>query len=350
MPNDLSTARDFANTIRYSDDTLASNFSDSETQTDSLKSLFYCNELAISKEVTPELYTGLSTVLTRLGISEDCVEAFVYASSEINAQCFTGRNSSCIIRFSSSLIDILTKNEFMFVVGHELGHFLLLHSVTKDESQNESLEFYIKQRAQEISADRLGLIACNSLDVTIKALIKTISGLNDIHIRLDVGTFLSQLKKTKHSNIHDHQSTHPSMLIRCRALLWFSLNESFINNSKDYPKESLIELDKKIKSDTDKYIDRSSRQIIDDAKNNLSMWMAAFEIVQDDKFSKSEQKQFRALFGDDVYDKLVGFLSDHSKDEVKNAVFERVEKARVDLESLIPLSFNEELKNIIKWD
>ena len=350
MPNNLETAREFANVVRFTEDTLKGKFTDSSTHADSLKDLFYCNELAISKEVTPELFSCLTTVLDRLGISLDCVEAFVYASPEINAQCFTGKNSNCIIRFSSSLIDILSSDEFMFVVGHELGHFLLLHSIARDNNQNDSVEFYIQQRAQEISADRLGLIACNSLDVTIKALIKTISGLNDNHFRLDVGTFISQLQKTTSSNVHDYQATHPSMLIRCRALLWFSLNESFLNNSRDYPRESLLKLDKKIQSDINKYVDKSSQIMIDEAKNDLSMWMAAFEIVQDDKFSKEEQEQFKESFGLEMFDKLVGFLKNFSKHELHDAVFEKVEYARKELESLIPLSFEDELKTLKKWN
>ena len=350
MRNDLDTAREFANQIRFTGDTLKSNSNTASLHTDSLKSLFYCNELSISREVTPDLFSGLSTVLERLGISEDCVEAFVYASPEINAQCFTGVHSSCIIRFSSSLIDILSNDEFMFVVGHELGHFLLLHSMARDENLNESLEFYIQQRAQEISADRLGLIACNSLDVAVKALIKTVSGLNDQHIRLDVGTFLSQLKKTKQTHTQNHESTHPSMLIRCRSLLWFSLNNSFVSKSKDYSKENLLNLDQKIQNDINKYVDGSSRIIIDEAKKDLAMWMAAFEIVQDDVFSKDEQERFKITYSVETFEKLIGFLNNFQKDELEDAVHEKIELARQELESLIPMSFEDELKTIKEWN
>ena len=90
----------------------------------------------------------------------------MYASPDLNAECYLGDTSNCIIRFSSSLIDILDKNEFEFVVGHELGHFLLSHQQACVTEKN--LEYYIQQRAQEISADRLGLIACDSLDIALK--------------------------------------------------------------------------------------------------------------------------------------------------------------------------------------
>ena len=196
MPNDLRIAREFADHIRFSGDIIEQNTQSYSVQSEAIKDHFYCNELCISKEVTPELYNSLKSVLGRLGIPMNSIEAFVYASPDINAQCYTGKNTECVIRFSSSLVDILNKNEFEYVVGHELGHFLLSHSTARSDNVNESIEFYMRQRAQEISADRIGLIACNSLDVAIKALIKTISGLNDIHLRFDVGAFLSQLKKT----------------------------------------------------------------------------------------------------------------------------------------------------------
>src|SRR5687768_6615234 len=88
------------------------------------------------------------------------------------------RNISPAVRFSSTLVDILDEEEFCFVVGHELGHFLLRHTAGLHGS-TESLELFMLQRAQEISADRLGMVACGSLDVAIKALKKTISGLNN---------------------------------------------------------------------------------------------------------------------------------------------------------------------------
>lgn len=349
MLSSLTRARKFADNLRYIDDKLSGDCAVVPSGGDRLKDLFYSEELSISKELTPQLFSSLLKVLIRLEIPKEAVDAFVYASYEINAQCYTGSNSQCIIRFSSQLIEILSADEFEFVVGHELGHFLLSHAMISQEYQSGTLEFFMQQRAQEISADRLGLLACRSLDVATKALIKTVSGLSDRHLRFDVGSFLSQLKKVSNKSSH-HQSTHPSILVRCRALLWFSLNGSYMNRPKDYCSRSLAELDKRIQIDFEKFVDGSARQRIDDAKRNLAMWMTAYDIVQKGQFSKADQNQFKKIFDKDTLLKLKSFLSALTADETERVVFEKIEEARGELESLIPTNFENEIASIQRWN
>ena len=48
-------------------------------------------------------------------------------------------------------------------MGHELGHFLLGHNI-EEQHLVESQEGYIKKRAQEISVDRIGLLACRDIN------------------------------------------------------------------------------------------------------------------------------------------------------------------------------------------
>tara|TARA_B100000795_G_scaffold262355_1_gene240190 strand:- start:1826 stop:2887 length:1062 start_codon:yes stop_codon:yes gene_type:complete len=349
MHKDLELSKKLAGNIRFSGDSLRASEKSASRESSSLKNIFYTNELCISEEVTPELNKSLERVLSRMGIPGDSIEAFVYASPEINAQCFAGDGSDCVIRFSSALVDILNEAEFEFVVGHELGHFLLSHSKINADNHSESIEFYMQQRAQEISADRIGLIACDSLDSAVKALLKTVSGLNDKYLKFNVGAFLSQLRKTRGSIVNSHQSTHPSILIRCRALLWFSLNESYINKSKTYPKDIMLSLDEKIKDDLDKYVDSSARKKINEAKLDLSIWKAAFEIIQDGKFSKKEQANFKKHFGEETLAKLVGYLSDLSPSELKKAVEGKIEESKLVLEHLIPSSFSDELELFEAW-
>lgn len=350
MPHDLSHAKEFASQVRFSGDIPSGYLANNSAQTSRLKNLFYTNELLISESVTPDLYQSLHAVLSRLSVHVNAVEGFVYASSEINAQCFLGDSNKCVIRFSSALVDILDKDEFEFVAGHEIGHFLYSHTPAADSMDSENLECYIQQRAQEISADRLGLIGCESLSVAIKALIKTVSGLNSSHLRFDVGSFLAQLRNVSGNTVWDQYATHPSMLVRCRALLWFSLNESYNLKSNSYPKEGILKLDRLIEGDMDKYVDASAKKVIAEAKSNLSMWMAAFEIVQSEMFSRSDQDKFREKFGQDILDSLKGFLQGLSPEEVEKAVFCKVESARIELERIIPNGFEKEVSLLAKWN
>ena len=168
MPEALFRAREIANSVRFSSDRQNGRNSTADFDPNSVRDFFLCNELNITREVTPKLYRSITTVLERMGIPEEYVSAFVYAAPEINATCYSGINAECIIRFSSALVEILNEDEFHFVIGHELGHFLLLHSGARLNKEDEGIEYFIKQRAKEISADRIGLIACNSLNASIK--------------------------------------------------------------------------------------------------------------------------------------------------------------------------------------
>ena len=178
MIDGLQAAREFANRLRFSGDTLRPQTDGSRDQTQAVKSHLYRNALQSSPQVTPDLSDRLISVYKNLKVPVESVAAFVHASPEIQAECYSATDTECVLRFSSALIDLLNEREFAFVAGHEIGHFLLEHGLTRKDAHQESIEFMIEQRSQEISVDRIGLLACGSLDVAIQALMKTVSGLS----------------------------------------------------------------------------------------------------------------------------------------------------------------------------
>jgi len=297
--------------------------------------------------VTPSLANGLRSAYDRLHIPNDTVEAFVYPSPNIQAYCHSGSASDCVIRFSSALIEILDDEEIEFVAGHELGHFLLGHGIVNLEANSESVEHFMHKRAQEISVDRVGLIACGSLDSAIRALMKTASGLTSKYLRFDVGSFVSQLRNVRDAEAQGSLGdSHPSFLVRCRALLWFSMND-FSKIGKERSSEiEMTKLDKRIESDLEKFVDGPARRLIDEAKENLAMWMAAYEIIQDGSFSAKEQKTMAKMFGPELIERLKGFLGDIPNSDVHDVVHGRMTEAREELESIIPTSFDSEIKRI----
>ena len=347
MANALTPAQGIAELVRFSGDTLRHKSAGESAQTEAIAGTLFQNELEISAEVTPGLWAQLEIVREHLDIPPDAIHAFVYASPELQASCFATSTSSCVLRFSSGLIDLLDASEFSFVCGHELGHFLLGHGITKIESGDLSIEYFLQQRAQEISVDRVGLIAAGSLDIAIRALMKTASGLSSEHLRFDVGKFISQLGKSgAMTGAGEHEASHPSMLVRCRALLWFSLNDFFTMGQDAFSREQFNTLDARIQSDLATFVDGPARKRIDQAKTDLALWIAAMEIVQNGVFGKAEQIAFEKMFGAELLAKLIGFLSDIPKSEVQDAVYERVKTTREALEALIPSSFEGEFEEI----
>lgn len=347
MSDDLAKAKAIAAAVRYSGDRLRAQTGVGDGQVDRLRGYFAQAALRISPEVTPTLHARLEAVYRRLQVPPLAIDAYVQCSPEIQAECFTGHSRQCVIRFSSALVDILDDDEFTFVVGHELGHFLLNHG-SAPSHQAQSIEHFMQQRSQEISVDRLGLIACGSLDVAVKALMKTISGLTSNHLRFDVGTFIAQLRRSPDDSMgNDRHSTHPSILVRCRALLWFSLSEAFASDTSD----GLLvgdfgKLDRRVDLDFKRYVDGPARRQIQSAKDEVAMWSAALAMSRDGIFVTTEQSAFADMFGSETLIKLKNLLRDLPRDEGQAILRARFACARVALEALIPESFASELEKI----
>ena len=341
MPDELRKARKIAETLRYSGDAALDYGGIGDGGLTAIRSHLYQNSLRISGEVTPVLNERIENVCQRLRIPDTVVEAFVYPSPEIQAACVSTDVNTCIIRFSSTLIETLSSEEFEFVAGHELGHFLLGHGA--DKAGQDNLEHFMQSRAQEISADRIGLIACKSLDISIRAMMKTISGLTSRHLRFDAGTFISQLKN--HSSYSDAHTSHPSMLVRCRALLWFSTSDSLTSDKKQ-PANARAKLDKRIEIDFRNYVDGPTRKRIEQAKKNLSMWLAVRQIAEDNNFSKNEQETFSNLFGEQELESFKDYLQAIPAAKIRNTIDKQADCARKTLIAMIPRDSTEEIARI----
>ena len=347
MHDDLTTARLLAESVRFSGDSRRHSSFIDPARTRALADVNYQSGLLISPKTIPKVASELTVVLQRLNIPPAVVESFVFASADIAADCFSGGSAECVIRFSSQLIERFEDDEFRFVVGHELGHFLLEHGGVGAEERELSPEYFMQQRAQEISADRLGLVACGSVESAMRALIKTISGLSKHHLKYDVGAFISQLERSS-TTLQEEQwnTTHPSLTFRGRALLWFSMSEHFSSSEVVFPIGSLHELDGRITEDLERFVDGPIRRRIERAKRDFAIWRSAVEIVNHGSFGKRDQMRFSEAFGEDDLRQLKNFLSDLAKDEIDRVVFDKMRIARENLEKMMPSGFAEELEDI----
>ena len=262
MPAKLDAARLVAERVRYSGEATNEIHPDSDPEaTTQMRSIFAQHNLEISHAVTPKLASTLDEVYERLRIPSKVVVAYVYADPDIQATCFSSSTAECVVSFSSGLISLLDEPELQFVAGHEIGHFLLYHGNVHQDDTFESLEYLMQQRAKEISADRIGFLACKSLDVCVRAMMKTASGLSTEEIRFDTGAFLSQLQKSDDITYSVTQtSTHPSWLVRCRAILWFSMNDFLTSSPDNWSRTKIHEMDARIEKDLRQYVDGPARE------------------------------------------------------------------------------------------
>ena len=282
--------------------------------------------ILISESVTPKLEEALSAVCKVLAMPRQAVHAFVYSNPEIQADCLVDSPDSCVLRFTSGLIRLLSFDELRFVFGHELGHFLLGHGSHSLFLPDDSAETYMVMRSRELSCDRLGYVAAGSAELALRAILKTMSGLGEDFIRFDVSSVISQKDLLSNPSIGETATnTHPSMMIRCRALLWLALAMNNTSQPEQLRKAELDKLNSRVLDDLRRFVDGHTRQRQQDLIKDLALWKAATLVLQSGSFSHKHQEEMAAVFGEEITQKLKTFLGLYSHSELRDEINKRLE-------------------------
>jgi len=296
------------------------------------------NSVRVSKEILPKVGNAIETVFERIKI-ENNFNFFVTAdNNQANASCSLMSSASRPdIVLTSRLIELLSLEELQFVIGHEVAHYVYQHALYPNynnvDDRNLKLNLLNLSRAAEISADRIGFLACNSLEDSLRANFKLASGLSDKHFNFKPSTYLDQLRDLEDLGKSSTElwSTHPSFLIRMQSLIWFSMTKEYHEffDSKKKGTYSLSEidekLDKKIKKVTGNELEILNKNIYESAL----IWGSLDIYLSDKKFSKVEQDEFASRFGD----------------KAKKAIsLMKISNARDMLDKKIDISFNDASK------
>jgi len=344
---------ELADSVRYLDDTrfkiiTRNNF----RNIDNLENTLALEAIKITRELTPELQIAIEEVCNNLSIESNKINAYINPSEVINAGCVNTTRDKCIITFTSPLVNLLTIDEIKFTVGHELGHFLLNHCL-EDWVSNESQQSLIKKRAGEISCDRIGLLACKDISVSIKSMMKSLSGLSGKYLTYDMKSFLKQLEDIKYETRSLSQFyTHPAFLLRVKALLRFAQSDKYlhIKNGVHSGGTPIETVDKQIQTDLNKYVDSRVRDDIAISKVNVSFWAYVFALISDGNFTKKDQQIISNKFGSHKLDQLSKMLKTmESKTMAINEIREKLFFAINSYKETAPNNAKEEI-NIILID
>lgn len=188
--------------------------------------------LTTAVKVIPELFPDLDPVMKRVAECLRCpeFEVFVFSDGAPKAFCSGRSLDEATLLVSSGLIERFGPEELAFVMGHELGHAIFCHNSYPNPSEMDQtldrLKVLALWRAREITADRTGLAATGDSNAAFRAMMKLASGLSDQFIRFDVSAFLDQAKDLERTGPSTSflLSTHPFIIVRIRALLWFQMS------------------------------------------------------------------------------------------------------------------------------
>ena len=138
--------------------------------------------LKISGKNLPDLYNEFKVVSETIGM-EKIPEFYVQFGYDIYSSTDGDKHPVTII--NSGIVDLLTLEERKFYLGHELGHILAGHlqyllvcrywgivnqMVSGADLLSTPLMYF--SRMTEFTADRVGLLACQNIDMAISTMMK----------------------------------------------------------------------------------------------------------------------------------------------------------------------------------
>lgn len=189
----------------------------------------------------PRVYSLLERCAKTLDIATPAL--YIQNSPFINAMTY-GTNDDSFIIVHSALIDHMTDEELLSVLGHECGHihndhvvyltalhYLLTIASTLGEwvVRPAMLALSGWQRRAEITCDRAGLLCAGDLDVAQRALAKVALGSTKLYDEMNVEAFMEQAEESRegigrYAEITAHHPWLPKRLVAMKA---FSESELF---------------------------------------------------------------------------------------------------------------------------
>jgi len=273
--------------------------------------------LLITRTTSPKLYRLVEQVQQRLGL-ERTPEVFVQADPTLNAFAPVVADATRpVVIVNSGLVQLLSLTELTFALGHELGHLGLSHEhrpLIAPSSELDALGARSRHRYAELSADRVGLLACRSTFTAANVMIKTASGLTSELLGFDIDQFIAQVDRSPDeiSRTWELELTHPALPFRLWALLRFSHSDVYADiTGQGGATVPLEEVEQEIVERLDRMGDGRLSKLEDDALERALTWVGASIVFEDGLLEEHERSALELLVGPTRASKVLDFLSTH---------------------------------------
>lgn len=214
----------------------------SHTQGPDTKRELLKRALRLTPAMAPKVFKSVEKCRESIGFKPD-IHVYVAQDPHMNAFCYPPQHGAVHILLTSSLLEKLNDDELTFVMGHEIGHYLykhhelhpqfVLHHLGPHLTPAESIKLFAWHRNAELSADRIGLIACGSYEAACLANFKISSGVTSDALLFSLDGYVSQYAEMEQdiasgqATLEDFYSSHPINPIRVIALDVFQKSDTF---------------------------------------------------------------------------------------------------------------------------
>jgi len=290
--------------------------------------------LHVTPSTAPAIGRMVRLVSERLAL-ETQAEVYIRADTSINAFApGLAHVQRPVAILNSGLVKLLSPIELTVALGHELGHVGLGHShgpIMGTGSELERMAERSQQRYAEVSADRVGLLACRSTFVAANVMIKTASGLPSTSLGMDIDAFIAQMDRAPEEMSREWEIdlTHPSLPFRLWALLRFSHSDAYAElTGQGGPTISIETVDDEIaerfREMGDGFIERVETEVL----HRAIMWRGVEFLLQSQVESKAAVAALTVFIDRDKAERAVRFAERHGRDAVALKVNEATDALR----------------------
>jgi Zn-dependent protease with chaperone function len=202
----------------------------------------------VTADALPDIYRIFLTARDRLAIPIT-PELYIRNAGDINA--FTAGVDKPIVVLHSVAVDALTEEELLFLIGHEMGHIKSGHVLYYQIASclplvgqiignltlgignllSMGLQAALTHwaRSSELTADRAGLLACQSQDAALRSMMKLAGLPKSLAEKVDVKHFIKQAQDFQNFDLSTADkiakqisisgAEHPWTVMRAREVL-----------------------------------------------------------------------------------------------------------------------------------
>lgn len=216
------------------------------------------NGMMIEKNVVPNIYQLCQQAKDAVGFKQD-IDFYLVSDADINAGSIASDspdNHPHIIELNAGLVNLMSKQELLFVIGHEIGHLINGDAQLKKlqkfiYNDKEELPDFVGNRLElydllcELGADRYGYIACGGdLKTSILVIHKLAAGIDLTKMNISVDALIKENQKHLDYFMNSDKSvgsSHPVHPIRIQSLYLYASA-----NSQDHLEKSMEEIEDRL--------------------------------------------------------------------------------------------------------
>lgn len=169
------------------------------------------SSISMNEEAAPKLYDLVHDIAYTLDV-DIIPQTYTRWGYDIYITTDGDKHPKMII--NTGTIDLLTPDEQRFMIGHEFGHIKSNHLkyllLCRYWSMYESyipgstllqIPLFYWSRMTDLTADRVGLLACQDINVALKTMIKMAGAPEALYDNLNVDAFIEQAESFKLSKM-----------------------------------------------------------------------------------------------------------------------------------------------------